>query len=70
MDAQDLLRRYATGERNFAGADLSGANLSRVAPNYTALGSTPTSSMTYSQHRLREMAWATQLCGLIRQGWH
>lgn len=29
MDAEELLRRYAAGERNFSGVDLSGVNLAR-----------------------------------------
>jgi uncharacterized protein YjbI with pentapeptide repeats len=27
MDAQELIRRYRSGERDFGGADLEGANL-------------------------------------------
>ena len=31
MTAQELLAAYAAGERNFSGADLSGANLSKAS---------------------------------------
>lgn len=30
MDAEELLQRYAAGERDFSEVDLSGANLSGV----------------------------------------
>ncbi|MEH2072933.1 MAG: pentapeptide repeat-containing protein [Nostoc sp.] len=34
MNAKELLRRYAAGERDFSGVDLKGANLSGVSRSF------------------------------------
>ena len=65
MDGEELFRRYAAGERDFSGVDLSGANLSRVELRDINLSGANLSRV--------DLSWANlsgaNLSGVSASGW-